>query len=90
MSGRRSLLGWLLNTPPPPPPTRLAAADAVALAAADPRVRALGRPLTMATVRIVEGRPVWRVGSAGIGAGWWVEVDDEAGTVGPPREAGAF
>lgn len=87
---RRSLLGWLLNAPPPPPPSRLTVSEAVAIAGADPAVQRLGRPLPMITVHSVDGRVVWRISSATIGAQWWVEVDDETGTVGPLHEAGAF
>ena len=90
MRRRRSLLGWLLNTPRPPPPTRLTSEEAVARAAADPSVQALGRPLSMAAVRLVDGRPLWRISSATLGAQWWVEVDDETGAVGRPQEAGDF
>ena len=37
--GARSLLARLMNFTPPKPPTRLSAAEAVALVAADPAVR---------------------------------------------------
>lgn len=89
MSGR-SLLGWLLNAPPPPPPTRLTAKQAIAIAAADPAVVALRRPLPMATIVRNQEALVWRISSATIGAQWWVEVDDATGMVGEPRQTGLF
>lgn len=83
----RSWLGRLLGTAERPPPTRLTAQDAVALAAATPQVRQLGRPLAMATVRADGERLVWRISNAGVGAQTWVEVDDTTGTVGEINHA---
>ena len=83
MSGprRRGLVGWLLGWPEPPPATRLDAAAVVALAANSEAVRELGRSLPMARARRQDDRVVWRVSSGGIGAQWWVEVDDANGEV---------
>lgn len=89
MSGR-SFIDWLLNRPPPPPRTRLTAAEAVAVAAADPKVQALGRALPMATVHRIDDRLVWHVMSATIGMLWWVQVDDATGAVGEPHQAGQY
>ena len=75
---------------PPRPPTRLSAPEAVALAAADPAVSALGRALPMAKLWRRGDEVVWRISSATIGAQWWVEVDDATGRVGPVHEAGSF
>lgn len=85
---RRSFLGWLLNTPPPLPSTRLTAAEAVALAAADPRVKALGQPLSMTSIADRDGRLVWSIISPTIGMQWWVEVDDATGEVSELIQAG--
>lgn len=90
MKDGRSFFGWLMNSPPPPPRSRLTAAEAVTIAAADPRVRALGQVLPIATAARSDDRVVWRVTSATIGMLWWVEVDDATGTVGEPHQAGQF
>lgn len=90
MTDSKSFMGWLLNTPPPPPPTRLTGAEAVALAAADPRVKALGQALTLPSIDDRDGRLVWSVISPTIGMQWWVEVDDATGVVGEPHQAGRF
>ena len=89
MSGRkgRSLLGWLLNTAEPPPKTRLTAQAAADLAAASTQVRELGRALPPATALPQGDRLVWRVTSGGVGAQWWVEVDDATGRVGEVHHA---
>ncbi|WP_174300152.1 hypothetical protein [Caulobacter sp. S45] len=83
----RSLLGWLLGAAEPPPPTRLTADQVVALAAASPGVRDLGRALPIATPYRNGDRTVWRVTSGGVGAQWWVEVEDTTGQVGEVRHA---
>jgi len=84
VSTSRSFWSWLLNLPPPPPETRLSEDGAVALAAGSAQVAALGRALPVASVRRgPDGRLAWRVSNAGVGAQWWVEVDDATGAVGP-------
>ena len=82
---RRSLLGWLLNLPPPPPCTRLSEDEALAAASTSPEVIALGRPLTIASAQMIENRVMWVVGTGGMGAQSWVEVDDATGLVGELR-----
>ncbi len=79
---KRRWLGRLLGLPEPPPPTRLTAEQAVALAAATPAVRDLGRALPVATAAVDGDRVVWRVSRGGVGAQTWVEVDDATGAVG--------
>ena len=86
MSGR-AFLRRLVGVPEPPPKTRLTTGQAVSLAAAAPGVRALGRDLMMASPRVEEDRVLWRVSSGGVGAQWWVEVDDATGAVGPVHHA---
>ena len=83
MTRDRSWLAWLLNLPPRAPRTRLTADEAVAIAAEATDVVALGRTLPVASAHEQDGRVVWTVGSGGIGAQWWVEVDDATGAVGP-------
>ena len=90
MKEDRSLLARLMNVLSSKPSTRLSAAEAVALAAADPAVAALGRALPMARVSRRRDGVVWRISSATIGAQWWVEVDDTTGNVGRLHEAGSF
>ncbi len=77
----RGIVGWLLGWPEPPPATRLDAAAVVALAKDSAAVRELGRSLPTARARRQDDRVVWRVSSGGIGAQWWVEVDDATGEV---------
>lgn len=74
---------WLLNLPARAPTTRLTPEQAVAIAAVAPDVVALGRALPVANAHKRDDRVVWTVGSGGIGAQWWVEIDDETGAVGP-------
>lgn len=78
----RSLLGWLFDTAEAPPATSLTSDTVVRIAAASPSVRKLGRDLPIATAHIQGERVVWVVTSAGVGAQWWVEVDDETGQIG--------
>lgn len=85
MTRRRSWLAWLLNLPPRPLATRLTAAEAAAIAAATPAVLELRQPLSIASAHEAQDRVVWTVGSGGVGAQWWVEVDDATGEVGPVK-----
>ena len=79
--GNRSFFGWLLGMPEPPLETRLTADAAVELAAASAGVRELGRALPMAIANRDGDHIIWRVSSGGVGAQWWVEVDDNTGQV---------
>lgn len=83
----RGWLGRLLNLPERPPTTRLSAQEVVELAAESPAVRATGRQLTVATARHSGEAVVWEVSTGGVGARWWVEVDDATGIVGAVRHA---
>ena len=79
----RSWVARLLGLPEPAPPTRLTADEAVALAATSPAVSRLERALSVANARRDGERIVWNVCHGGVGAQWWVEVDDATGEVGP-------
>ena len=48
--------------------------------------KADGRELGMVMKTTTGGRATWHVSTSGLGHGWFVEIDDETGAVGPLTE----
>jgi hypothetical protein len=74
---------------PPRPGTRMTEEQVRALADKAVREAHMKHNLgCMTTVSQINGRIVWSVRGATVGSGWFVDIDDATGEVGPVRRWG--
>jgi hypothetical protein len=78
----------LLFGPPPPPETRMTKEEVMALAAEAFANTRTDDVLCWPTVHSVDGRLTWIVGTATVGSGWTISIDDATGEVGPVEHWG--
>jgi hypothetical protein len=68
---------------PPPPQTRMTKEEVMGLAAEAFAKTRIDEVLLWPTVRSIDGRLTWIVGTATVGSGCTVSIDDATGEVGP-------
>jgi hypothetical protein len=73
---------------PPRPETRMTEEEVRMLADKAAQRARINRTLGRVSVRRVNGRLIWSVSTTTIGSGWYVDVDDATGEVGPVRRWG--
>ena len=78
----------LLFGPSPFPETRMTNEEVIALAAAAFGKAGINDVLLWPTVRSIDGRLTWIVGTATIGSGYTVSIEDATGVVGPVKHWG--